>query len=236
MNDLEIKRLAKPFRVQTTDAARTFAGHGSVFDDPHPTSSWALPMDWLDVVKPGAFKKTLAEHKRRGTAPAMLFQHDWDNVVGAYQEVGEDEDGLDLKGKLAASAKTPAGADLYELVSMGALTGLSIGFRPMKVKLDEKAKTREILEVELHEVSLVTIPGAPSARIQDVKSADPTRIKRRIEDALRDAGLSRQEAKALIADGFKGLSLRDAAAEDDEARSAVLAAMSGVTDTYRRAS
>lgn len=215
MSDLEIKRLAKPFRVQTTDAARSFAGHGSVFDDPHPTSSWALSMDWVDVVKPGAFKKTLAEHKKRGTVPAMLFQHDWDNVIGAYSEVSEDDDGLNLSGKLAQSAKTPAGADLYELVSMGALTGLSIGFRPVKVKLDEKAKTRELLEVDLHEVSIVTIPGNANARIQDVKSADPARVKRRIEDALRDAGLSRQEAKALIADGFKGLSLRDAAVEDD---------------------
>lgn len=212
MSDIERKRLAKAFRVQTVDEIRSFSGHGSVFDDPHPTSSWALPMDWTDVVKPGAFKRTLADHKKLGTLPAMFYQHDPDNLIGAYSSVIEDGDGLQLEGKVAQSAKTPAGADIYELLSMGALTGLSIGFRPIKVRLDEKTKTREIQEAELHEVSLVTIPGQGSARVEDVKALrdDPSKLKRHLEEALRDAGLSRTEAKAFLADGFKALDLRDA--------------------------
>ncbi len=175
------------------------------------TSSWSLPMDYMDVVRPGAFKKTLAEHKRRGTMPAMLFNHDMDNLVGCYTRVEEDGDGLLLEGKIAASAKTPAGADVYELMSMGALSGMSIGFRCTKMKLDEKAKTREILEVELPETSIVTIPAQSSARVTDVKSALTIR---HLEDALRDAGLSRAEAKALLSGGMKSVSsLRDAAGE-----------------------
>lgn len=214
MNDIERKRLAKPFKVTATeDKARTFTGHGSVFDAPHPTSSWALPSDYMDVVRPGAFKRTLAEHKRRGTLPAMFFNHDWDHLVGAYTAVGEDADGLAIEGKIATSARQPTGEDLYELVAMGALTGLSIGFKPTKVKIDEKAHIRELLEVDLPEVSFATIPGQGAARITDVKSADAAQLKRQIEEALREAGLSRTEAKAFIADGFKALALRDAGDE-----------------------
>lgn len=212
MSDFERKRLAKAFKVQTVDETRSFSGHGSVFDDPHPTSSWALPSDWQDVMKPGAFRKTLADHKKLGTQPAMLFQHDCDNVIGAYSTVVEDADGLLVEGKIAQSAHTPAGGDIYELMAMGGLGGLSIGFMPTKVKMDEKARTREILEVSLHELSVVTMPGQASARVADVKAlrSNPAELKRHLEDALRDAGLSRTEAKAFLADGFRALDLRDA--------------------------
>lgn len=232
MNDLEIKRLGKPFRLQAAvDEKRSFSGHASVFDDPHPTSSWALPSDWMDIVRPGAFKKALAEHKKAGTLPAMFFNHDWDHLVGAYSSVSEDEDGLGLEGKIASSAKQDTGEDLYELMSMGALSGMSIGFAPVRWKLDEKTRTRELLEVTLPEISLATIPGQSKARISDVKSADPAQIKRRIEEALRDAGLSRTEAKAFIAQGFGALALRDAAATD-EAKAAALAAWRGLATTF----
>lgn len=232
MSDFERKRLARAFKVQTVDEQRSFSGHGSVFDDPHPTSAWALPMDWQDVMKPGAFKKTMAEHKKLGTLPAMFYQHDWDNLIGAYSKIEEDADGLLLEGKVAQSARTPAGGDVYELMTMGALTGLSIGFRAVKVKLDEKMKCREIMEVDLQEVSLVTIPGNGSARISDVKSLkdDPSKMKRHLEETLRDAGLSRTEAKAFLADGFKALSLRDAG---DEELLHLAALVKGNTDIMR---
>jgi HK97 family phage prohead protease len=233
VNDIERKRLAKPFKVTAAeDKARTFQGHGSVFDDPHPTSSWRLSSDYQDIVRPGAFKKALAEHKKAGTVPAMFFNHDWDHVVGCYTSVSEDGDGLAVEGKIASSARQPTGEDLYELVSMGALNGLSIGFTATKFKVDEKAKTRELLEVTLPEVSFATIPGQNSARITDVKNARPDQLKRLIEEALREAGLSRSEAKAFIADGFKGFfSLRDAEDEGLKAAEQIAAMVRGVLPT-----
>ena len=139
----EEKRLAKPFRyVAQADDEGLFSGHGAVFDDSHPTSSWRLPPDWTDTLKSGAFKKTLAEHKKLGTLPAMLLQHSsYDLPVGTWVSAEEDDTGLKLSGKLAT--KTATGKDVYELLKIGALTGLSIGFTPSKVKLDEKAKVRE---------------------------------------------------------------------------------------------
>jgi HK97 family phage prohead protease len=207
----EEKRLAKPFRyVAQPDEEGQIEGCGAVFGDVHPTSSMRLPSDWTDIVRPGAFKKALAEHKRAGTMPAMLLQHELSALpVGAWTQAEEDDAGLKLTGKIAT--KTATGRDVYELLKIGALTGLSIGFTATKHKLDEKAKVREILEVDLFEISVVTVPGIDAARVTDVKrhQAKPHDI-RSIETALRDAGLSRSEAKALLADGFKALDLRDA--------------------------
>lgn len=209
----EVKRLGKPFRVQNTDDKGNFEGHGAVFEDPHPTSSWRLPPDWQDVIAPGAFARTLTEHKRRGTLPALLYMHERGNVVGAWRSMEEDKDGLKVAGQVALSACAPAGCTLHELMKMGGINGLSIGFIARKVTLDEKAKLRTILDVDLDELSIVDIPGGPRARITDVKAVGP-RAKQVLEDALRDAGLSRREAKALLAGGFNAL--RDAAADDDD--------------------
>jgi HK97 family phage prohead protease len=209
----EFKRLAPPFKVETKDEDRTFVGHGAVFDRPHPTSSWMLGRDWKDRIDPAAFDAALSEHASLGTIPAMLFNHDLDNVVGAYSAVIKDRDGLRVEGKIAQSAKTPAGADLYELMKMGAVTGLSIGFTPSKVQLDEKAKVRTLQSVELHEISVVSIPANPAARVEDVKGLleSPKIFERQLRDAL---GLSREQAKRLMSGGWAAL-LRDAGDADD---------------------
>lgn len=208
---LERKRLGKPIRLDAAGQGdRTFTGHASVFDDPHPTSSWLLGPDWQDVVRPGAFRATLADHKRLGTLPAMFYDHDPSHVIGAWRSVAEDGDGLAVDGQLAKSARLRTGEDLYELLSMGAISGLSIGFFPEKVKLDEKTKTREILATEVFEISPTPIPGNARARIADVKNAAPGAVKRFLEETLRDAGLSRTEAKAVLS------TLRDAGDEGAE--------------------
>lgn len=209
----ERKRLAKPFAVTTNaDEPGTIQGHGAVFDDPHPTSSWALPDDWMDIIRPGAFTDTLAAQAKSGTPPLMLYMHERGNIIGAWREVKEDKDGLFVKGQVHPAAKTDAQVPIYELMKMGAMTGLSIGFCVTKATLDEKSKTREILGIDLAEISPVDIPAGPKARITDVKSRDAKSIHF-LETVLRDAGLSRKEAKALLAEGFDAL--RDAAADPE---------------------
>lgn len=221
--DLEVKRLGRPFAVKAVDEQGAFEGHGAVFCELHETSSWRLPPDWQDRIMPGAFTATLAHHRKRGTMPAMLYMHERGNVIGAWREMDEDDDGLKVKGQVALTAKAPSGTTLYELLKLGALNAMSIGFRVTKATQDEKKKIRDILEVDLGELSIVDIPGIASARVTDVKNADPARLKRRIEEALRDVGLSREAAKAFIADGFKAL--RDAAADDEEQQHQVSSAL-----------
>lgn len=197
----EVKRLATPFAIETLSASDgTFSGEGMVFDTPHPTSSWRLGPDWNDVVKPGAFADTLAAHEKLGTKPLMLYMHERGNIPGVWTSISEGKKALKLSGKVSPNAITPSGVPLLELIQMKAITGLSIGFVPTRIVLDEKAKIREIQSVDLGEVSVVDIPGQNRARITDVK-----RDVRSLEAGLRSLGLSRTEAKTLLSRGFDAM-------------------------------
>jgi HK97 family phage prohead protease len=145
-----------------------------------------------DVVKYGAFRKSL---RRKGAkAVKLLYQHKSDMPVGVFDSIKEDEHGLYVKGRLAL--KTQAGRDAFELMKMGALDGLSIGFKPnpKATYYDKRTKKRMLEEVELMEISLVTFPMNQDARIRQVKGEDVS--IREWENGLRDAfGLSRSESK-----------------------------------------
>jgi HK97 family phage prohead protease len=197
---IEIKKAAG---AEAAAGAGTFTGFGIRFNEPHPTSSWMLPQDWMDVVKPGAFSKTLEQHARRGSRPAMLWMHDMYDPIGVWDSIQETKEGLVTDGSLCIDVEEIA--DRYKLMRQGAVAGESIGFIPTVVELDEKARERSILEVDLFEISVVTVPGDAGALIGDVKSYDPTNI-RDWEARLRDVGkLSSTEAKRLLAGGFKAL-------------------------------
>jgi hypothetical protein len=105
----------------------------------------------------------------------------------------------------------------------GALDGLSIGFKAEKARRDAKG-VRRIEKIDLWEISVVTFPMLPEARIANVKRrpfAGNIPTERDLERWLtRDAGLTRMEARAVMRDGFKGLkALRDASlGHDEEAR------------------
>lgn len=181
----------------------TFSAYASVFNEPHGTSAWWLDSDYMDIVKPGAFKRTLAEHKSRGSMPAMFWSHDMGGLpIGAWTSCVEDKTGLAVEGLIAT--KTTLGADIYQLMIVKAIPATSIGFVAVEYEIDEKAKTRTLNDLDLHEISPVAIPGDPGAQIGDVKKFDPTNI-REIEAALRDAGFSATEAKRILAGGFKAL-------------------------------
>ena len=160
-----------------------FEGYGSVFGNKDLGN---------DVIEKGAFTKSLRKRKAKGVK--LLYQHKSDMPIGVFDEIKEDEHGLVVKGRLAL--KTQAGAEAYELLKMGALDGLSIGFRvnPKEVSYDKRANKRIIKEVDLMEVSLVTFPMNPQATVRSVKGEQYT--IREWENGLRDAfNLSRSEAK-----------------------------------------
>jgi HK97 family phage prohead protease len=187
-----MERKALSLELKATDAGEV-TGYGSVFGG---VDSYG------DTIMPGAFQKSIGKRK-----PKMLWQHRMDMPIGVWDEVVEDGKGLRLKGRLA---DTMQGKEAAELVRMGALDGLSIGFRTMADEVD--GKVRKLKEVDLYEVSFVTMPADQKARVTGIKS------EREVEDALRDMGFSRREAKAFIACGWKGVaSLRDAGEGDDQA-------------------
>ncbi len=163
------------------------------------------------MVAPGAFKSSLA---RRGTQGVrMLFQHDAHQPIGVWKELREDSRGLYAKGQL--TLEVGKAREVLSLMRAGALNGLSIGFKAKTFRRDPKTRVRRLFEVDLWEISVVTFPMLPGARVAHVK-ATPFRAyvptEREFERWLtRDAGFTRSEARAVLRSGLKGLeALRDA--------------------------
>lgn len=116
-----------------------------------------------EAVMPGAFTKTIAE---RGGRIKLLYQHDVTRPIG-IGEVSDSEAGLILRGRLAMN--TAGGREAYEQVKAGVIDSLSIGFDTIKEKVVDKV--RQILEIRLWEVSLVTFPANTLATISAIKAA-----------------------------------------------------------------
>jgi len=119
-----------------------------------------------DIVQPGAFSASLA---RRGAGGVrMLYQHDPAEPIGTWTEIREDARGLFVRGRLALAVAR--GREVHALMRQGALDGLSIGFRAVRARTDAKSGIRRILEVDLWEISVVTFPMLPEARVGAVKA------------------------------------------------------------------
>jgi len=115
-----------------------------------------------DVIEKGAFAGT-------DLPLPMLFGHDLNDPIGTWTEASEETDGLKVKGALLVS-DLPRAREVNALVRAGAVRGLSVGFRTKKA-VTRKGGGRTITELELMEISLVTIPMHPGARVTSAKSA-----------------------------------------------------------------
>jgi uncharacterized protein len=120
-----------------------------------------------DVVMAGAFTQSLrtkgAENIR------MLFQHSPAEPVGTWVDVVEKPRGLWVRGRL--NLKVQRGRELLALLESGGLDGLSIGFKTIRARNDRATGTRQLLNIDLWEISLVTFPMLDGARVSTVKSA-----------------------------------------------------------------
>jgi HK97 family phage prohead protease len=185
--DLDLKADGDGFAV---------SGYGSVFDE---VDSYG------DRIVKGAFVESLAKRK-----PKMLWQHRMDKPIGMWDTVAEDGKGLRVDGRLA---DTMQGREARELVKMGAMDGLSIGYRTSADEME--GDIRILKKIELYEVSFVTIPAASSAVVTSIKSE---MTERGFETLLIEQGFSRSAAKTIVATGFKGYleKLRDAAEGDPQ--------------------
>jgi HK97 family phage prohead protease len=199
-------RTTVPFELKALDggeAEGSFEGYGSVFN---------IEDLGRDVVAPGAFARTLAEAEREGRWPRMLWMHKSDEPIGVWRELREDGHGLYVRGQLATG--TQRGREVLELMRLGAVDGLSIGYAAVEAATDPRTGARVISEAKLYEVSPVVFPMNTEARVTSVKSAAgfAALTEREFEQFLREAGLPRSFATAVTLHGFKKASagLRDA--------------------------
>jgi uncharacterized protein len=146
-------RQAQPERKGETVSSETgdirFAGYAAVFDRVDRGG---------DVVRRGAFG-ALA-----GRRVPLLWQHAPDRPVGLIEHMAEDERGLRVVGRV--SARSATGRRIAALVKDGALDGLSFGYRVREAKGE---RPRELVALDLVEVSLVTQPMQPLARVCGVE-------------------------------------------------------------------
>jgi len=137
-----------------------------------------------DVVEQGAYAASLKSLAEKGRRVRMLWQHDPAQPIGVWDEVREDAKGLYVKGRLLVDvARAREAAALLEA---GAIEGLSIGYRTVKATKDDAGR-RRLAELELWEVSLVTFPMLPEARVGAKGEAPDDALMRDIAGAINDA-------------------------------------------------
>jgi HK97 family phage prohead protease len=137
-----------------------------------------------DIVEDGAFSTTL---KQKGDTRVLLFHHDTTEPIGTVK-LEETKQGLMItEGKINKNIQR--GREVAELISMGALKGLSIGYRAVKVAFD--GDSRILKEIALFEMSIVPFPMDEDAEITSAKSDEELSF----EDALSMAVDKLPEAK-----------------------------------------
>ncbi len=165
-----------------------------------------------DKLVAGCLSKSLAS---RSTPLPMLLHHDMARPIGAWKEWAETGDGLFVKGNLTLSVRD--GQEAHALAKDGALTGLSIGWKPVKSQRDNSG-TRIVSEAEIFEGSLVTVPMNPKAQVSAIKSIASARD---IADLLHEAGYSGRKAKFAAGAAWKALNDTD----DTDTELAAIAAL-----------
>lgn len=153
------RKYLRPEAGLTVTDGRVVEGYASLF---------GMKDQGGDVVMPGAYGASLKRLSAKGGKVKMLWQHDPTQPIGVWDEVREDATGLWVKGRILA--EVDRGREALALLSAGAIDGLSIGYRTVKAERDGKGQ-RLLSELELWEVSLVTFPMLPEARVA-AKSAD----------------------------------------------------------------
>ena len=145
-----------------------------------------------DVVEAGAYAASLAEVAKAGRSVKMLWQHDPAQPIGVWDEVHEDGRGLWVKGRILSNVAK--GREAAALIEAGAIDGLSIGYRTVKAGKNIKGQ-RLLSELELWEVSLVTFPMLPSARVGSKGDFSA------VGDVLREMAAAFDAARSELARG-----------------------------------
>jgi uncharacterized protein len=127
-----------------------FAGYAALFDRVDRGG---------DVVRRGAFTDAVKDGPAR---VPLLWQHEAGRPIGRIEMLAEDARGLRVIGRLSAARD---GREAAALLKDGAIGGLSFGYR---VKAQRDGIRRELTDLELVEVSLVTFPMQPAARVHAV--------------------------------------------------------------------
>lgn len=155
----ERKRFGAKLAIKSLDGEGRFAGYASVFD---------IVDSQKDIILRRAFMRTLSG---RSAEIKLLWQHRQDEPIGVFDRIFEDARGLYVEGRLLLNVARAREA--YSLLKEGAVSGLSIGYSPVKFATDARTGVRKLADVDLWEISLVTFPANEAAGVTVVKQAEP---------------------------------------------------------------
>ncbi|MBD1229784.1 HK97 family phage prohead protease [Acinetobacter seifertii] len=196
---------------QTVQEDGFFSGYLAVFNniDSHG-----------DVIRKGAFLKTIEEWNSKGKYPAIFWNHDPDEPIGVFTLMREDEKGLYVEGRLLISDIVRA-KSTYALMKVKAIDGMSIGYITIQATQDPQTMIRELLELELVEGSIVAFPSNPNSLISSVKSKlqdGELPSLPEFEKFLRESGFSKTQATVIASKGLRHL-LSESEGENEKANS-----------------
>jgi len=172
----------------------SFTGYAAVFNSP------SEPLPFTEIIKEGAFKRSL---KSRNEVK-LFMNHNTDVVLGSTRagtlRLSEDSRGLLAQADLP---DTSAGRDLSVLMKRGDVSSMSFGFSvpPKGDAWSKDGATRELHQIRLHEVSIVTGFPAYEATSASVRSLDILATRTAVDvDALSDAITRLEAGETLEAD------------------------------------
>jgi len=188
----EYKKIQVPFLLEKSNLSEdneyfTFSGYGSTFDN--------IDRD-QDVIEKGAFNKTIEKIISKGDNLPILWQHDMSIPLGIYIKFAEDEKGLFVKGRMPKDDSFVRERVMPQM-KIGSVRKLSIGFfiKEWEFETREGKSVRIIKEVELFEISLVTIPANEEASVTEIKAATPYKD---LPLAARDLEWSKEDALGRV--------------------------------------
>jgi len=167
----ELRTASRPIELRKSETGTTAAGYAAVFN---AESSPIYDM-FREIIKPGAFARSLSD----GSDIVALYGHEMNDVLGRTSagtlKLSEDATGLAFE---IALPDTSLGRDVATLLQRGDLKGASFGFRTRSATWPEAKSAdglpiRELLDVELIEISLTAFPAYPdtSAALRDMYTA-----------------------------------------------------------------
>ena len=129
---------------------KTLVGYAAVFDSP------SEPLPWTEFVRRGAFTKTIKD----GADVRLLIDHEGVPLARTKSgtlSLSEDEIGLRIEAML--DENNPDAAKVMSALRRGDLSQMSFAFQTVKDSWSDDKRTRELKEVRLYDVSVVTYPA-----------------------------------------------------------------------------
>lgn len=165
------------------------SGYFATFDHDHGDS-------YGDVIRKGAFLGTIERRKQTGHPFPLCFNHDFSAIIGRVTDIGEDAKGAYFTAEFFQTEKAQ---EVRSIVKTGVLWQFSFAYDTLDagtVKAEDGTTVNELRELELFEISIVTVPANPRATITDVKTDDAAKLKEKRDDILKFIAQNEEKERA----------------------------------------